>query len=189
MKRGRIVSGSKDTLTGGTRDVNPQWMGITLTQTGNDVTTIGELVLPVAKLADPTNPTIIEVLKVLYDFTALVVPPAAFTNILIRASLSTSNPGVAAAVELENPRAFSWVQRETAAAFTAAGSLYDSRTDPITQDLTDGSGHGILVATDSIFLQIASASTGATNTVRVKILYRYKKVSIVEYVGIVQSQS
>jgi len=59
---------------------------------------------------------------------------------------------------------------------------------PIEIDLTDGAGHGVLVATDKMYLSVWSESTGDTNDVTCKILYRYKTVGITEYVGIVQSQ-
>ena len=64
-------------------------------------------------------------------------------------------------------------------------------TNPTLRDLTDGAGHGILVATDSIFLTGYVPSnwyTNGTNTVFVKLLYRWKDVSLAEYIGIVQSQ-
>jgi len=59
---------------------------------------------------------------------------------------------------------------------------------PVEIDLTDGAGHGVLVATDKMFLSVVSEGTGDTNDVTCKILYRYKTVGITEYVGIVQSQ-
>lgn len=63
-------------------------------------------------------------------------------------------------------------------------------------DLTDGAGHGILVATDNIFVSCsisvgsvfvtqADAATGAASC---NILYRFKEIALAEYIGIVQSQ-
>lgn len=57
------------------------------------------------------------------------------------------------------------------------------------KDLTDGAGHGYLVATDSIFARLSSTLTGLTNTADVRLLYRFKEVPLAEYIGIVQSQS
>lgn len=59
---------------------------------------------------------------------------------------------------------------------------------PVEIDLTDGAGHGILVASDKVFLTVDSESTGDTNNVIARIAFRYKTVGITEYVGIVQSQ-
>jgi hypothetical protein len=60
--------------------------------------------------------------------------------------------------------------------------------EPFCLDLTDNAGHGILIATDSIYGQVNSANTATTNTVYFKLLYRFKEVNLIEYVGIVQSQ-
>jgi hypothetical protein len=62
---------------------------------------------------------------------------------------------------------------------------------PTTQvlDLTDGAGHGLLIATDNIFMTVYSTNTGVANEVGCKILYRWKNVSVEEYIGIVQSQT
>lgn len=61
-------------------------------------------------------------------------------------------------------------------------------------DLTDGAGHGVLIATDSIWLTgfingaVPDIGTTAAVNVYAEILYRFKKVSLQEYIGIVQSQ-
>jgi len=63
-------------------------------------------------------------------------------------------------------------------------------------DLTDGDGHGILVATDNIWLtaQLSDSAIGGTSsgpisgTVSAELFYRFKKVTLQEYIGIVQSQ-
>lgn len=78
--------------------------------------------------------------------------------------------------------------------FHFAGSLstgadVNNRIYPIELDLTDGAGHGVLIASDSIFAYLKSSGTGVTNTAAFKMLYRYKTVGVLEYVGIVQSQS
>jgi len=64
-------------------------------------------------------------------------------------------------------------------------------------DLTDGAGHGILIATDQIFLtqQTSLACLTASGTadsitgfVQADLIYRFKEVKLQEYIGIVQSQ-
>jgi len=55
-------------------------------------------------------------------------------------------------------------------------------------DLTDGMGHGILVASDYFFVQVDSDGIGAVITTYFKLLYRIKNVALTEYIGIVQSQ-
>lgn len=60
--------------------------------------------------------------------------------------------------------------------------------EPWTDNLTDGAGHGYLVATDYIFAQVGSQNTNAAQFVDIKILYRWKNVGLQEYIGIVQGQ-
>lgn len=70
----------------------------------------------------------------------------------------------------------------------ASGQLVFQSTQQ-TQDLTDGAGHGVLVATDAIYLQIFTTGVANTSeTGRFRMLYRFKNVSLAEYIGIVQSQ-
>src|SRR3546814_10822105 len=71
--------------------------------------------------------------------------------------------------------------------FRSAGFALTSRVNEF--DLTDGSGRGILVATDSLYLNLNTVNTGRINYVHAKIIYRLKNVTLQEYVGIVQSRS
>lgn len=59
---------------------------------------------------------------------------------------------------------------------------------PLTKDLTDNNGNGILIATDKLFATTSMLANTAVSDSVVKILYRMVNVGITEYVGIVQSQ-
>ena len=66
---------------------------------------------------------------------------------------------------------------------------------PIEVDLTDGDGHGVLIATDQVTVQARYNASEPTAdipnqqfNIEMKILYRFKQVGVLEYVGIVQSQ-
>lgn len=70
----------------------------------------------------------------------------------------------------------------------------DNQT-PNWADFTDGAGHGILIATDNIFLTIVAqgasidgVSYNFAGQGRVDLLYRFKEITLQEYIGIVQSQ-
>lgn len=56
------------------------------------------------------------------------------------------------------------------------------------KDFSDGAGHGLLIATDSIFAALNSTATTLTNIADCRLLYRFKEVPLAEYIGIVQSQ-
>ncbi|GAG62860.1 unnamed protein product, partial [marine sediment metagenome] len=55
-------------------------------------------------------------------------------------------------------------------------------------DCTDDIGHGILVASDYIYVQGDTTGYGVGAEFNFKILYRFKNVRLQEYIGIVQSQ-
>jgi len=86
--------------------------------------------------------------------------------------------------ESSNAQAFFQWRRQTQ--FTTSGT--NMVEQPAVFDMTDGAGHGILIATDFIHLQVFSATTGNAVEARLKFLFRWKNVSIEEYIGIVQSQ-
>jgi len=175
MKRSRVSS----SLTGGTGDVNPQWLKATVLQTGADTTTTATIVLPVTRLASPANPTIIEVLKVYWILTNQAEVDSTQTGHLSTKNFDTT--AISGFIEPSDIDAVYWTDK-----ITTSGQF--ANFQPIEHDLTDGMGHGVLVATDNLYLQLASASTSAANRASVWILYRFKRVNVQEYIGIVQSQ-
>lgn len=185
MKRQR----GESSLTGGTGDVSPQWMSFNASQSGADTSTTTTQAIPVQRNPRGGGAQVMEVLKVM--FTSTGVPAcASATEALdsIDCFLSTTSFGTTATTWSE-PRVFAGDGIASRCAFTAAGTYFAIMPSSIRQyDYTDGAGHGILIATDNIFAQVNSVGTGATNVYRVKILYRWKNVSLQEYIGIVQAQ-
>lgn len=176
-------------LTGGTGDVNPQYATINAVESAADTTTTTTTPIPIQRLQNKGRAMVLEVLKIFIDFNALpAIASAAETIRSISVFLSTTSFGTTNATWAD-PRVFAYCTIANRGAFTAAGSFWGTLpTLPYLFDLTDSAGHGLLVATDNIFTQVQSVATGAVQSVRVKILYRWKDVSITEYVGIVQSQ-
>ena len=215
MKRGR------DTLTGGTNDVNPQWFKVPADSTVTAVLTPGATIrrtrtvrfpLPINRInqTDKNTATIIEILKVRWawalkqSFIGNEVP----TSWTISGYLSTINPQDNFTSFAEKGTTLDWFTAEN---FTqpiigigepAATFLpFDQSADllPVTHELHDGAGHGVLVATDAIYLSMVldyfNESLPATGnatfdsaSILCEIMYRYKKVQLSEFVGIVQSQ-
>lgn len=83
---------------------------------------------------------------------------------------------------------FAWCEYSVRNAFSAGGSVAQVQDSICEFDCTDGAGHGVLVATDSIYIGIDSAGYANALTTGFKILYRLKTVSLAEYIGLVQSQ-
>jgi hypothetical protein len=170
------------TLTGGSGDVNPQYVHNSVTQSGSDTTTTQQITLPIDRLMFGGNRIgSVEVLSVTFDWRN---PLTLATALSLSAALTTKSFGTTK-VNYNEPTAFAFFHLVTFLT-TAAGSTI---TMPYRFDCTDAAGHGILVATDSIFLSCSSSTTSQANTVDVKIEYRYKNITVTEYVGVVQSQS
>lgn len=119
-----------------------------------------------------------EILKV---WARMPTPLEIDSNVVF--ALSTSDLSTTAAA-WSDPHVFAMF--EQVSRITTSGSWVTERL--LEMDLTDGAGHGYLVATDQIFAQVVSTTTSNSNTVSYKILYRWKNVGLAEYVGIVQSQ-
>jgi len=165
-------------LTGGTKDVNPQYFHMTATQSSADAATTTAFPIPVQRLNNRGRAMVMEVLKVFWSTTSLVEVDSSLSG-----WLTTSSAG-STATDYSNTKIIDSITKQRY--ITTSGTF--SSMDPIIHDLTDGAGHGLLVATDVIYLQVSSATTSAANTIRCKVLYRWKDVGMSEYIGIVQSQ-
>lgn len=183
MKRSR----GGPSLTGGSGDVNPQWLKVTFDMTGADAATTEQILLPVPKIPQSGRSTIIEVLKV--HWTPIRDTTSSAVEVVERflGKLSTKSFGTAVISEAEGTL-IDAIDVTDRGAFTAAGTYHSALSFPIVHDLTDGDGHGVLVATDSLFVQADTAGYSLTGSLTVWILYRFKNVGVMEYVGIVQSQ-
>ena len=179
---------TKDTLTGGTGDVSPQYLSATFTLSAANTATEATVPLPVQRMQGPApqKATIIEVLKIFYNLPELDATAAVETFYTARLAICTSSTTPVAT--LANPKSIFYAERKAHKAFTAAGTYETVYDDPRTFDCTDGAGHGILVATDNLFLQGVTVGYTAAAIFDLKIMYRWKTVSLAEYIGIVQSQ-
>jgi len=168
--------------------VNPQWMVIQFTPTTPGTTQTVPFLCPINRVPQSsTRATVMECLKVVWEMPNIPnIGNVAETEFLYTATLGTQDHG-AVNTTWATPDVFTMVKRERNGAWSAGGSYSDVSDQIIEHDLTDGAGHGVLIATDTIMGQLQGTATYALN-MRARILYRVKNVSILEYVGIVQSQ-
>lgn len=176
----------KDQLTGGTNDVNPQEMVIVSIQSGADTATITPQQLPIPRL--PTRPgrnLVIEVLEVDYFHNNPVLPGAGGNNSNLVTLTTNPNAFANGLTAIQDTRILSyWAKAiQTVTAIGSWGFTVD-----FSDDTTDRAGHGVLLATDKVYVGNYSANTGFANAMIIRILYRWKEVSLTEYIGIVQSQ-
>lgn len=206
-----------DTLTGGSKDVNPQWWTIPLLNGGQQIATTPSgsaqgiqlaAPIPVNRLNQPGNKALVmEVLKIRYNFEQSLgfqgssFTGSSFTKAYVATAPFQQGGGVVGNYGPANPKVLdfcstdlTFTYEQTLPAFYAQDGLNEM---PIIHDLTDGDGHGVLVATDQLYfslvtiLQSINSTDGvilASNTCDIGILYRWKEVMLQEYIGIVQSQ-
>lgn len=180
----RKASGS--TLTGGTGDYNPQTYSVQIDSTVGDYKSV-QYPTPVPRFGTSgTSSTVMEVLRVIWILDDIPTPAGQY-GLTVSLSTAALDDGSGSTIRLvADPRTFAFFSFDGIFA-TAAGFAYSSRV--FDQNLSDGSGRGILVATDSFFVNVGFQGTaGTTSKVAVKIYYRLKNITLQEYVGIVQSQ-
>jgi len=186
MKRRRTTG---DTLTGGTRDVNPQFFNMHLTQLNPNAITEAAFNTPVVRIPGASGRvTIMELLKVYWMAASFSPALVALLKQSQYLSITSVPMGIVSLANLAEPNVIIQLNIEAATAFTAAGSLHDYENHLIMVDLTDGAGHGVLFAGDRIYMQGSTSNMVGNKIFSVKLLYRFKTVSLTEYVGIVQSQ-
>lgn len=166
-------------LTGGTGDVNPQILTNVVQQATADVTIEEEIALPLPRFAQKGNRSmVLEILRI--DLWPMDFPTVSATDKSVQYYVSTqSGPS------MSNSRMFYSRQLIINFAANSSSMVPDINTS---NDFSDGAGHGYLVATDSLFFGISSTVTSILNKAAFRIHYRFKEVSLAEYIGIVQSQ-
>lgn len=181
-KRGR-----GDDLTGGTRDVNPQYMTLNLTTSAANTFTEIQFGIPVPRFPEKGKKAIVfEMLKIFFFMPIWDANPAAGgSNGVADVQVGTISQ---TACNPASARTIAFAEREYRGAFTAAGSELCVINDPWVYDLTDGAGHGYLIATDNIFFDVVTSGYTGVASFTAKVLYRFKEVALEEYIGIVQSQ-
>lgn len=142
--------------------------------------------VPVQRLNSKTNRSI--VMEILWVDWFLLDSGVPLVQSTVQAILTTNQqPSTGINIAISDPRNISIfrIMTNTGTASNAGFQTFDYRYKDV---LHDGAGHGLLVATDAMNINIQSASTTLINKLVCRIGYRWKEVSLVEYIGIVQSQ-
>lgn len=187
---GRFTS-SGGSQTGGTGDVKPQILSITVAKpAGTGDYSIALFPVPRVVLGSADTATVMEILRVNWY---IAIEDIADTSSTHYAYLSFR--ALRAQDETASITTFS---DDIAELSSFAGVFYHRGTAtegavvakmPMTVDMTDQNGNGFLIGTDQIFATSAGVANTTTCTATAKILYRMVSVGIVEYVGMVQSQA
>jgi len=160
--------------------VNPQTLGLIVVESAANTFTQAEVGIPVLRTGiSATRAQVIEALWVEWQVPAGSQAAADGVDM----QLTTSSQ--AALVTLNDPDILA--RYSDVVAFTTSGA---TRTQLIVkQDLTDGAGHGLIVATNAIFIGVIGSSQSGALTARCRLAYRFKNVSLQEFIGLSIQQS
>lgn len=175
-----------DQLTGGTKDVNPQWFRGYVTVTANS-STESSFQLPITRIPTANKVTIIEVLKIQIAPKSGLATEAVCAIGAYSIKFATASLGTTTAFHLDDPRVLAEFNETVLT--SATGAMQAGTPGNYVMDMTDGAGHGILVASDKLYVQATCANVAdLAGVMAFAIYYRFKTVGMREYVGIVQSQ-
>lgn len=177
---------SRKQITGGTGDLNPQWLSETLIMSAANTFTQRGIVLPTSRFPlGKGKAMVMEVLQVNFFLgskgnfqpaTNQLSTTAAIVSTKALGSFAPDDPTVIATVDREY---------RTADGAEAFETVIDG---PVQMNTNDGAGHGVLVATDTLFISQVTSNFGEPSACIFRLLYRWKIVALEEYIGIVQSQ-
>ena len=167
---------------GGQPDKHPQLLvAKTNDQTAVDTDTDTIVPLPVPRFATQTRQGVwcFEILK-LWVHVKNVVTLAAVNSYSV--TIATA-PGIA---EGWDPRSIIFHSYNIV---PGAAGPYITPPDPHEYAYEDSGGRGLLIGTDNLYVHFHTTGTAsALNYATVRFLYRLRRVSATEYIGIVQSQ-
>lgn len=182
----------KDTLTGGTGDVKPQYLTVgTSTPSAVDDYSVSQINLPIPRFSgqDKDTATVFELLSVDWYLGLSDIGDTSATHWAFLTTNSTrveTETATSADLELDalDPLAIALSFRHRGF-ITTGGVVFQG---PFHVDTTDGDGNGILIATDRIFLVGAAFNNTVVSRTIAKLKYRQTNVGVMEYIGIVQAQ-
>ena len=166
-------------MTGGTKDVNPQTLGFRQLMSAANTFTELQTALPVNRVQSggSSQAQVVEVLWVEFSYGGAELFNAGSESITMQLTTSTQS----ASLSIADAPVIAIGHREFSGVLTSGGSV----TDMIQHfDLTDGAGHGIIVASNNIFFGVNSIGLAAAATGLARIAYRFKNVGLQEYIGL-----
>lgn len=178
-KRRRTAPG----LTGGTGDVNPQTLGGSVTLSSANTYTQIEIQLPVNR-ALPGRRNMAQVVEALW--VEFDIGPSESFNLLteaMRAQVTTASQTVV--VPISDSSMIAKMSVNMSILTTGGGIL----NDIYHFDLHDGNGHGLLIATQSMFFGVNSVGLTGAAGASFRMGYRIKNVGVTEFLGITLQQT
>jgi len=199
--RSRRRSSKGGSLTGGTGDVNPQWFnlggaGVAYTDANpiaakNSYNTYTVPIQPAAMMSAGKGRTMVmEILRVEFQLSGAM----GSQNTSLQAAICSRAPGAAPDITLGKPHVLASIAFDPWDISGGSGGAAYQIIGLKSVDVTDDTGHGIIFAGQTIFLALENPAvagangTPATHALTGRILFRWKNVSLQEYIGVVTSQ-
>lgn len=171
-------------LTGGTRMVNPRYLRLFVQQTGAAFT-VQRFPTNVAANIDNENGIVhvMEVLKVKWE---LQDPPTIQNSVAFEIAGGLTYNNTTGEPNLLTPSTIS-VRKIWGSALVSTQSYAALLEGVWVDDLTDGAGHGWLVAAEDLF--VTASTTNYASNVRWNVLleFRWKAVPMMEYIALKES--
>jgi hypothetical protein len=174
----------------GRRDQYPQTFLVDLTQPSVDGAILATVNLPVPRIPTANKATILEISAIEYYFPIWVpsITTGQTSHLMVIVSTDERTIDMTDPVPyISNGHTIDAVDLHIHPG-TAAAPL-SSAIFPLRHELETKDGHGVLVATDRLFISLDTINFPTATKAVVKVYYRYVEVSVQEYVGIIQSQS
>jgi len=167
-------------LTGGTRDVNPQYLSAIVTESAANTFTEVTIPLPVLRgnFGGQRKYQVLELLKVIWSMST----GDGATASQRLAQLTTSSQS--ASIDFDNPDLVTRFRDNIV--ITTSGLFH--HIGPVIQDFTDNAGHGLIIATSDLFVGVVGTSQTNAIAAAVRIIYRFKNIGVDEFVGLAIQQ-
>jgi len=187
MKKRRTSGGS---VTGGTGDIKPQYLTIAVDAGAVDDYAVFAAAMPILRPQSSVDEaTVVELLTVEYylgianyaDNTSIDF--AFLTGNTDRSSAETSTLATYA-TDIQRPQTFGGVLRARGLA-TSGAQVWQ---DPVVYNFTDDNGNGMLFAGDFLNLVFGNVGGATVGSCIAKVKYRFVRVSLIEFIGLVQQQ-
>ena len=170
-----------DSLTGGTNDVNPQFQTMNVVESAANTFTQSTINVPVLRVGmSSSRAQVIELLGI--D----VFWPKGDLGSADQIDIQLSTSSKTALSTLDDPDVVIRDYKENN--LVGAAGMYEV-TGYKRYDFTDGAGHGIIIATPQLFWAVQGTSQGSALTLAGRLFYRFKNVSLTEFVGLSLQQN
>jgi hypothetical protein len=172
------------------RDHYPNFFTTTITQSAANALSTTEVQLPVVRVPSSGRVTIVELKSVEWGITSTTSPTAVDgENIVVGLSTSAlvADPTtqLTPTIIMTDPTTV-WCNRKNCRVITSGGGYMNDLR--FVEKLQDPDGHGVLIATDALYIHVYSAGFAAAQSIYVKCGYSFVTAGLAEYIGIVQSQ-